>query len=122
MKKTALFLIAALAYLCTSAAKYEYKFRNTPISQALAQLGTEHPELKISFLYNELDKYKTSATISTDNDYDAVRQIVSLNPIYVTVKGTGIYVEAMQRGIFSYSGRVVGNDGEPVAAASVLIL
>ena len=122
MKKTALFLIAALVYLCASAAKYEYKFRNTPISQALAQLGTEHPELKISFLYNELDKYKTSATISTDNDYDAVRQIVSLNPIYVTVKGTGIYVEAMQRGIFSYSGRVVGNDGEPVAAASVLIL
>ena len=122
MKKTALFLIAALVYLCSSAAKYEYKFRNTPISQALAQLGTEHPELKISFLYHELDKYKTSATISTDNDYDAVRQIVSLNPIYVTVKGTGIYVEAMQRGIFSYSGRVVGNDGEPVAAASVLIL
>lgn len=116
------FAFAALTVVATQAHKYEYNFRNTPISQALVKVARENPDVNLSFIYKDLDNYRTSARISTDNDYEAVRAIVGLNPISVVRKDGCIYVEALQHGRYFYMGSVIGSDGEPVAAATVMLL
>lgn len=101
---------------------FEYSFRSTPVSEAIVHISKEHPEINISFIYKELDNYRTSAVIRTDDIYEAIRSAIGNNPVTVTVKGDEIYVEAMQRGKFEYRGKLIGPNGEPVALATVLLL
>ncbi len=115
-------LVAIMPLMTVSAAKYDYTFNNTPVSEALVRIGRDHHDLRLSFIYAELDNYRTTARVSTDDAYTAVRSIVGVNPISVICKGNNIYVEALQHGRYSYFGRLSGRDGEPVAAATVMLL
>ncbi|MDE6120671.1 MAG: hypothetical protein K2F63_02665, partial [Muribaculaceae bacterium] len=72
--------------------------------------------------YKELDNYRTSARIQTDDIYDALRQTIGLNPISITSRNGSFYIESLQRGRYKYHGKLIGNDTEPVVAATVLIL
>ena len=119
-------IIALVAFMLTvvsvCAAEFSYRFDSIPVSQALSQIGSDHQSLKISFIYNELETYRTSARIDTDDAYEAIRQTIGLNPISVVRKGDDFYVEALQHGKYCYTGRLAGPDGETVAGASVLLL
>lgn len=111
----------ALAF-ASVAARYEYTFRSTPIAQALTILIKEHPEANITFIYNELDDYTTSAHVSTDDLKVAIKAIAARNPISVSEKKGHILVEALQKGKYRYSGKLVNEFGDPVQDATVLIL
>lgn len=116
-------LIAALiTVLMVNAETFTYKFNNTPLSQAIRNITEDHPDVDINFIYNELENYKTSAIVNTDNPYDALRQSIALNPVTVVKSKDAYYVEAMQHGKFCYKGTVMGNDNEPVVAATVMLL
>lgn len=115
-------LIAAMSFVTASAYKYTYSFSNTPLADALVRISKDHPDINLSFIYKELDKYKTSAKIRTDNAYDALRRIVGLNPVSIVENEGNYYVEALQHGKFTYTGRVAGTDNEPVVAATVMLL
>lgn len=78
--------MAVTAFISASAYRYSYSFGNTPISEAIVRISKDHPEVNISFIYKELDNYRTSARIQTDDIYDALRQTVGLNPISVIKK------------------------------------
>ena len=78
--------MAVMTYISASAYKYDYSFRNTPISEAIVRISKDHPDIDISFIYKELDNYKTSARIQTEDAYDALRKIVGLNPISIIKK------------------------------------
>ena len=39
-------------------------------------LSKEHPEINISFIYKDLDNYKTSAKIHEDDAYEALRRTI----------------------------------------------
>ena len=112
----------AVVCMAAVAARYSYTFRDTPVAQALATLVKDNPEAKITFIYNEMDDYRTSASISTDNLKDAVKAIVARNPISVSEKKGRILVEALQKGRYRYSGTLVNEFHEPVAHATVLLL
>ena len=122
MKKITTLAVAMLTVVSAYAYRYDFTFNNTPISQALVKVARENSDVNISFIYKELDNYRTSARIRTDNAYDAIHKIIGLNPISVIRKGDNIYVEALQHGKFSYSGTLMGSDHEPVAAATVMLL
>jgi len=116
-------LLLALATTVTSYAyKYEYNFSGTPLSQALVTLCKEHPDINISFIYKELDNYRSSSRIRTDNAYDAIRQIIGSNPVSVLNKGNDFYIEALQHGRFIYTGRAADAGNRPVEAAIVMLL
>ena len=119
-----IFILLSMAVVCITAiaARYNYTFKDTPVAQALAILVKDNPEAKITFIYNEMDDYKTSATISTDNLKDAVKAIVARNPISISEKKGKILVEAMQKGKFRYAGTLVNEYQEPVAHATVMLL
>lgn len=122
MRQILFTLMAIAVTVSVNAAKYTYTFRNLPVSQALVQFGEDHPDISIAFIYKELDSYRTSARIDTDDPYAAIRQIIGFNPISVTRKKDRYYIEALQHGKFVYKGRTVGTDNEPVAAATVMFL
>lgn len=121
--KAIMTLISALSVFFTAGAyQYSYNFNDTPISQAILCISKDHPDVDISFIYEELDNYRTSARVKTDDTYEALRQIIGLNPVSVLEQQGNYYVEALQHGRFIYRGRVVGSDNEPVAAATVMLL
>ncbi len=111
-----------MTFISANAYQYTYSFSNTPISEAIVKISKDHPDVNISFIYKELDNYKTSAKINTDDAYDALRQTVGLNPISIIKKNQNYYIEALQHGKFCYTGGVIGNDNEPVVAATVMLL
>lgn len=78
--------MAAVTFISASAYKYSYSFNNTPVSEAIAKISKAHPDVNISFIYKELDNYKTYAQIHIDNAYDTLRNIIGINPVSVIKK------------------------------------
>ena len=79
-KKTILTLImVAMTCISAGAYEYDYSFDNTPISEAIIRICKDHPDVNITFIYKELDNYKTSARIHTDDAYEALRLTIGLN-------------------------------------------
>ncbi len=122
MKRFSILLTMAVISIAAIAARYNYTFNNTPVAQALATLVKDNPDAKITFIYNEMEDYKTSASVSTDNLRDAVKAIVGRNPISVSEKKGRILVEALQKGKYRYSGRLMNEYNEPVAHATIMLL
>lgn len=114
--------MAVMTFISANAYRYDYLFSDTPISEAIVRISKDHSEVNISFIYKELDNYRTLARIQTDDVYEALRQTVGLNPISVIKKKHNYYIEALQHGKFRYAGRAVGSDNEPVVAATVMLL
>lgn len=116
-------LIAAVSIVMTANdGTFSYRFNSATLPQAIQKVMEDHPDLDINFIYNELENYKTSSTVNADNAYDALRQLVGLNPVTVTKSKGSYYIEALQHGKYVYTGRVMGNDMDPVAAATVMLL
>lgn len=65
------------------AASFVYEFRNENLSEALAKLAEDHPEIHLNFIYNELDHYKVTSKIITDDAQEALRRIIGLNPVSI---------------------------------------
>ena len=122
MARIIMLICAMSAFLMASAEAFSYRFNSTPLPKAILQIMENHPDLDINFIYNELENYNTSATVHTDNAYDALRQTIGLNPVTVVKAKSTYYVEALQHGKFIYTGRAMGTDGEPVVAATVMLL
>ena len=115
-------ILAVISSISASAREYAYSFSDTPISKAIVTISKDHPDVSISFIYKELDNYRTSAHVYTDDPYQALRQTIGFNPISVIKNGDRYYIEALQHGKFRYTGRAVGSDNEPVVAATVMLL
>lgn len=121
MRQLIIVILAVLTTFTASAAKYEYTFDKCPISTALLSLIKEHPDVKLSFIYQQLDDYTTSAHINTDDSYRALRQIIGLNPISILKRDDCFYIEALQKGKYTFTGQVIGTDGEPVPATVMML-
>lgn len=115
-------IAAVMTFLMANAGTFSYRFNSTPLPKAIREIMEGHPELDINFIYNELETYKTSATVKTNDAYDALRQAIGLNPVTVTKSRNTYYIEALQHGKYIYTGKVVGTDNEPVVAATVMLL
>lgn len=122
MKNTLLVIMAALCAVISHADTFTYRFNQILLSEALSHIAEQHPDIQINFIYNELDKYKTSAHINTNDAFQALNQTIGLNPVSVTKSNGRYYIEALQHGKFIYRGRAIGDDNEPVAAATVMLL
>ena len=94
MKTVLTLALALISVFTANAYKYTYNFSNTPISRAIVTISKDHPDINISFIYKELDNYRTSARVRTDNAHEALKQTVGLNPVSVTEQRGNYYVEA----------------------------
>ena len=115
-------IAAVMTFLMADAGTFSYRFNSTPLPKAIREIMEGHPELDINFIYNELETYKTSATVKADDAYDALRQAIGLNPVTVTKSRNTYYIEALQHGKYIYTGKIIGSDNEPVVAATIMLL
>ena len=122
MKNFVLFMTVLLCCLSSHASDFDYKFSKIRLSDALSHIAEEHPELNLNFIYNELENYTISANIHTDDPEDALRKTIGLNPVSLIRKKDRYYIEALQHGIFAFSGQTIGSDSEPVAGCAIYIL
>lgn len=122
MKRLIILFAVMLCVATAFAQKFSYRFNHTPLADALVQIAGQHPDIHINFIYNELDKYPVTATIHTNDAYDMLRQLIGLNPVSVISSGGRYYVEALQHGKFSYRGRVLDEEHQPVPGTTILIL
>ncbi len=122
MTRIITFMAVILTVFMAEAETFSYRFNSTPLPIAIQRIMADNPDIEINFIYNELENYKTSATVKADNLYDAIRQAIGLNPVTVVKSGNAYYVEALQHGKYVYTGRAVDTDAAPVAAATVMLL
>ncbi len=115
-------ITAILTFLMANAESFSYRFNSTPLPKAIREIMEDHPELDINFIYNELETYKTSATVKTNDAYEALRQTIGVNPVTVVKSRNTYYLEALQHGKYVYTGKAIGSDNEPVVAATVMLL
>lgn len=78
MKHILVLVLVAMVVIPAYPWHYSYKFSNTPVSHALVRLGKDNPDVGITFIYEELDSYRTSAQVDADDAYSAIRQIIGL--------------------------------------------
>ena len=122
MRNIIVFLLAVSVALDSHAVKYTYNYIGKPVSEALADLSRKNPELNISFIYDDLENYKVKGKISADSPLQAVRQLVAFNPVCVGGFDGEIYVEALQKGKYKYTGRAMSSSREPVGFATVILM
>lgn len=115
-------LAVMLIVFMAEAEIFSYRFNSTPLPKAVQKIMEDHPDLDINFIYNDLENYKTSATVRAENPHDALRQAIGLNPVTVTKSRNTYYLEALQHGKYAYTGKAIGSNDEPVAAANVMLL
>lgn len=120
-------ILPLLTALCLAfnvlAATVVRDYTGLPLSEALADFSKKNMELKISFIYDELENYRVKGKIRSQDPLQAIKELVALNPISVTTDGDEIYVQPMQKGKYRYTGRTVSKDsGEPVGFATVVLL
>lgn len=99
MKTILTIILAAMTFITAGAYKYSYTFDNVPVSEAIVKISKDNPDVNISFIYKELDRYRTHARVRTDHAFDALRSVVGIHPISIIRRGDNYYIEAMQRGI-----------------------
>lgn len=122
MARIIMLLAAVITAVMAEAESFSYRFNSTPLTAAIQQIVADHPDLDINFIYNELENYRTSATVRTDNAFEALRQTIALNPVTVVKAKDTYYIEALQHGRFVYTGRTIASDNEPIAGATVWLL
>ncbi len=122
MARIIMLLCAMAVFTVAHAGTFSYRFNSTPLPKAIQRLMESHPDLEINFIYNEIENYTTSAAVDADDPYEALRQLIGLNPVTVVKSRGSYYLEALQHGKYVYTGRAVGNDSEPVAGATVMLL
>ena len=112
----------ALLALPLAAAITSFKFRSTPLPEALGRIARAFPETRINFIYNRLEDYKVNADVNARTPLEAVRKTLERLPVKGMERGGKIYVEALREGGYKYSGIAVDPSGEAVPFASVLLL
>ncbi|MBR5654979.1 MAG: TonB-dependent receptor [Prevotella sp.] len=121
--KRILFSFLCCCVVCQSfAQRVTRQYHDVSISDALRQLNGLSKDYSISFLYNELEDFRVTTYIHRKTIPEAIRQMIGFYPIRMEVRDSDIVVECVQKTTSRYKGRVVDNDGQPVAYANVALL
>lgn len=122
MKRYIFLILVSLLALPLAAAITSFKFRSTPLPEALGRIARAFPETRINFIYNRLEDYKVNADVNARTPLEAVRKTLERLPVKGIERGGKIYVEALREGGYKYSGIAVDPSGEAVPFASMLLL
>ena len=99
-------------------------YDNVSLSEALLQLSQEQSGYTISFIYNELEDFRITATIKKKKLPEAIQQMIGFYPIRMTVNPDDkeIFVECVQKTPTLYKGTVVDEQSQPLPFANVVLL
>ena len=103
------------------------KYNNVSLSDALSGLARQQTDYAIMFLYNELEDFRITTTVSRKTLPDAIQQMIGFYPVSMTVDysnpdGKKIFVECIHKTDRRLTGNIIDEHGHPVAYANVAVL
>ena len=100
------------------------KYEDVSLSDALLELNNEQTAYVINFLYNELEDFRITTTVSRKSLPDAILQMIGFYPIRMIVKPEyhEIYVECTHKTDRHLTGTIIDEQDQPVAYANIAIL
>lgn len=113
----------------TNSVKYEQVIKSKPLTKVLKELE-ERFKSKIVFSYDDLSKYKVTATVKANNLNSALHQVLVGLPVSYTQKNGVISVRVnpsqpttsgQSKHKVTVSGKVLDSKGEPIPAATVTL-
>ena len=110
--------------LDTFAQRITHTYNDVSLSEALLQLNREQTAYVINFLYNELEDFRITTTVSRKTVPDAIQQMIGFYPVHMTVKPDDheIYVECTHKTDRHLTGTIIDEQGLPLAYANIAIL
>ncbi|MBR3522046.1 MAG: TonB-dependent receptor [Prevotella sp.] len=123
-------LILAVSARAQQIVKGKYvngKYNNVSLSDALSGLARQQTDYAIMFLYNELEDFRITTTVSRKTLPDAIQQMIGFYPVSMTVDysnpdGKKIFVECIHKTDRRLTGSIIDEQGHPVAYANVAVL
>ena len=113
-------------------------YHDVSLSDALSELAKQQTDYAIMFLYNELEDFRITTTVSRKTLPDAIQQMIGFYPVRMTVDDSNpeerlragertsgmkkIFVECTHKTDRHLTGTIIDEHGHPVAYANVAIL
>ena len=122
MKRIIFIIVCSLVLAGAEAQKISRDYHNMSLSEALRQLNEQSEDYTISFLYNDLEDFRITTSVSRKTVPDAIRQMIGFYPIRMIVEDSEIIVECTHKTDRHLTGTIIDNQGHPVAYANIAVL
>ena len=121
MKHIHILLLVLL--VCTSAMAQcvNATFHRTSLSKALLALEQQTKDVRINFIYNELEDFTVTTTLNNVKLEDALHSIVGFYPIQIARKGRDYYLQCVQKQEEKVTGRILDENGQPLEFANIAL-
>ena len=124
MRRLSFLLILLLSFCAIKAQRVTRQYNNVSLSEALLQLSREQADYTISFIYNELEDFRITTSVSRKSLPDAIQQLIGFYPVRMTIARDNreIFVECTHKTDTHLTGTIIDEAGQPVAYANVYLL
>lgn len=122
MKRIIFIIVCSLVLAGAEAQKISRDYHNMSLSEALRQLNEQSEDYTISFLYNDLEDFRITTSVSRKTVPDAIRQMIGFYPIRMIVEDSEIIVECTHKTDRHLTGTIIDDHGHPVAYANIAVL
>ena len=122
MKRIIFIIVCSLVLAGAEAQKISRAYHNMSLSEALRQLNEQSEDYTISFLYNDLEDFRITTSVSRKTVPDAIRQMIGFYPIRMIVEDSEIIVECTHKTDRHLTGTIIDDHGHPVAYANIAVL
>ena len=122
MKRTLVLSMALFCIIAVYGQKITREFKDVPMSKALKDIEASTDKYTINFIYNELEDFTVTKSIQKKSVPDAIRDIIGLYPIKMTVDGRNIFVECVNKSERKLVGRLIDTGNHPIPFANVALL
>ena len=121
MKQLSILLLCLIA-MSIRAQRLSHDFRDVSLSEALIWIDLAQDQYRLQFLFDELEDFRVTTSLSHASVPDAVRQVCGFYPMRITVDDNEIFVECTHKTERRLKGRVIDEQGQPLAFANVTLL
>ncbi len=105
-----------------SAQRVTAKFHDTSMTEALLKIERQCKDIRINFIYNELEDFTVTQNIRNKPISEAIQLIVGFYPVRVSRNGNIYSLECVQKETSKVKGRVLDEKNNPMAFANVTLL
>lgn len=122
MKRIIFIIVCCLVLAGAEAQRVSRDYHNMSFSEALRQLNEQSEDYTISFLYDELEDFRITTSVSRKTVPDAIRQMIGFYPIRMIVEDSEIIVECTHKTDRHLTGTIIDDHGQSVAYANIAVL
>ena len=115
-------ILICLVSMEASAQRVTAKFHDTSMTEALLTIERQCKDIRINFIYNELEDFTVTQTIRNKPVSEAIQLIVGFYPVRVSRNGNIYSLECVQKETSKVKGRVLDEKNMPMAFANVTLL